>query len=113
MQWREDTMRRLHLLITLAPLALAGCLNPLTVRIDATNAQITQTNSQMAQTNQMLMLANQHLEETRRAFTGLEAKLDQMNQSLGKMEGHLEGTNQKLGTMEKGFSKLLGGKPQE
>src|SRR5262245_11813446 len=106
MQGREDTMRRLHLLMTLAPLALAGCLNPLTLRIDATNAQI-------AQTNQMLMQANQQLDETRRAFNGLEGKLDQMNQSLGKMEGHLEGTNQKLGTMEKGFSKLLGTKPQD
>jgi hypothetical protein len=97
-------MRWLHIL-TLSPLTLAGCLSPLTSRVD-------QTNQSLAVTNQMLMQASEQLDEMTQRLRGMEGKLTEMNQQLGNVGGQMGEMNRKLGTVEQGFSKFFGMKPK-
>src|SRR5947209_2937868 len=94
----EDFMRRLHPW-HLAPLFLAGCLTPLTDRLD-------QANGQIALSNQMLADANQQL-------VGAMRELETANKRLEKVDEQMTEMNRKLGTVEQGIHRFFGGKMKQ
>lgn len=73
-------------------LFLAGCLSPVTKRLDATNEQL-------AQTNQHLAAINEKMNET-------NARTIEMNQHLLATNAQLRETNRRLEAIEKGLPRL-------
>jgi outer membrane murein-binding lipoprotein Lpp len=67
-------------LFFLASLVVAGCLSPLTTRLDDINARMARMNDQV----------------------------DETNRRLAQMEAQIEMTNQKLTTVEKGVKQIPG-----
>jgi septal ring factor EnvC (AmiA/AmiB activator) len=86
-------MYRLYLVL-LAPLALCGCLQPVTSRLDRTNAQLALTNMQLEQVNAQLRDANNRLD-------GLTRQIESANQTLARTAVQVEATNTKLAVFEK------------
>jgi len=86
----EVRMRRLFL-VGAVPLVLAGCLGPLTSRLD-------KTNEQLALANQQLAVAT--------------AELHEANQKLGKMQDQLDEANRTLSVVGKAFGRFPGLRPE-
>jgi len=72
-------MYRLFLLLTVG-LTLAGCMQPLTSRMDETNARLAQVTEQMEETNRR----------------------------LARIDRSVDSTNEKLGTVEKAVKQIPG-----
>lgn len=98
-------MRR-KTILALIPFLLAGCLSPLTQRLDETNARA-------AALQQQLEVANQKLDDAARTLERSEAKFDEANKTLNHMDGTLADIDKKFTTIELGFRKLLGIKGPE
>src|SRR5579884_1618224 len=73
-------------------LFVAGCLSPITKRLDTTNEQL-------AITNQHLAAINEKMRET-------NALAVEMNQHLVRTNEQLSETNRRLATIEKGLPRL-------
>jgi hypothetical protein len=85
----EVRMCRLFLLGA-APLVLAGCLGPLTSRLDKANEQLAVVNQQLAVTN---------------------AELHEANEKLGKMQDKLDEANRTLSVVGKAVGRIPGLQP--
>jgi septal ring factor EnvC (AmiA/AmiB activator) len=92
--------KHVNLLIALAPLILAGCLQPLTSRLDEANAQAAQANLQLA-------AATDKMQEVKVIMQDAENKLDQANATFIRLESRLDEMDKKFGTVEQGFRKLF------
>lgn len=77
---------------SLLVLLVAGCLSPLTKRLDTTNEQL-------ALTNQHLAAINEKMRET-------NARTIEMNQHLIATNEQLNETNRRLQAIEKGLPRL-------
>jgi len=101
-------MRR-TLLVALAPFLLAGCLTPLTRRLDEANARA-------AALQQQLIIATEKFEEAKAILERSEGKIDQANNTFLRIETRINEMDTKFGTIEQGFRKMFGLKgplPQE
>jgi predicted nucleic acid-binding Zn-ribbon protein len=96
----------LKLLVAFGPLILAGCLTPLTSRMDEANALGAQANFQLA-------AATTKLEEAKTIMQDAENKLDQANATFIRLESRLDEMDKKFGTVEQGFRKLFLMKEEE
>jgi chromosome segregation ATPase len=88
------------LLVALVPLILAGCLTPLTSRLDEANAQAAQANLQLA-------AATAKFEEVKVIMQDAEDKLDKANATFNRLENRLDEMDKKFGTVEQGFRKMF------
>jgi hypothetical protein len=98
-------MRR-KLALVLVPAALAGCLHPITGRMD-------EANEHAAAMEKQLQIATEKLEHATKVLESSEAKLDQANRSLDRMDSRLADMDKRFATIELGFKKLLGIKGPE
>ena len=92
--------------LALVPLVLAGCLSPLTSRLDDTNRQAAELNQQIA-------FANSRLVEATDCLLRSEQKLDEARGTLRRMELRLDELDRRSEVIEKGFRKMMGIKGPE
>ena len=98
-------MRR-RLLIALIPLLLAGCLSPLTRRLDESNARA-------AAIQQQLVIATDQFDEARRSLERSEKQLYVASATLDRMEHRLNEMDKRFAVLEAGFKKVFGIKGPE
>jgi chromosome segregation ATPase len=93
-------MRRRFLILAL-PLLLAGCVSPLTRRLDEANARA-------AAINEQLIIATAKLEEANAILERSERKLDEANRTFYHLDERIGEMDKKFGTVEVGLRKMFG-----
>jgi chromosome segregation ATPase len=88
-------------LFAISPFILAGCLTPLTSRLDEANARA-------AALNEQLVTATAKLDEIKGIMEQSQAKLDEANETFYRLEESITDMDRKFGTIELGFRKMFG-----